>query len=329
MPNLIVSTAAALNQHATRYKNDMNSVLRQNIVTLAHFKQIKVDYAYSAPNINITSDIFQAYQDDFTPNNAESIDSEKYVLQALKIDIRWTATELNSFLASYDPSMSPLGKSALDYKFFSDYLVGNHIYPVAEQAFEQKMIYKGVRVAPTIGTSGVAVGSIDGLEIVVNRAITAGKMTGRIVPIGTITSSNVFDKIKLFCDSLPEVVKAAPRKILIAPELFDAYQYALYQKNQYVANIKQEGFQRSMAIPFTNKTLHVCPSMAGKQRLYLDSSLMQDNLVFGVRDIIGGGILPTIRWQEFDRTLKGLGETQMFVGVENFQNLWISDGEPV
>lgn len=327
MANLIANTAAALNQNATRYKAGMNSVLRQDVVTLKHFKTVRVDYAYSAPNIAITGELFQAYQANFTPNNTETITSEKYVLQDVKIDIQWTATELNSFLASWDPSMSPLGKAALDYKFFTDYLVGNHVYPVARQAFEQKMIYTGVRVAPTTDVAGVAIAAIDGLEKIVNTAISASKMTGRIVAIGTINAGNVFDKIKLFCDSLPEVVKAVPRKVLCAPEIFDLYQYACYQKNQYVVNVKTEGYGRSMAIPFSNKTLVACPSMAGKQRLILDASAMEDNLVFGLRND-GGDIVPTIRWQEFDRTLKGLGETQMFVGVENFQTLWISDAEP-
>ncbi len=327
MANLIASTAAALNQQATRYKAGMNAVLRQDIVTLKHFKTVRVDYAYAAPNISLTGDLFQGYQSAFTPNNTETLTSETYVLQPVKIDIQWTATELNSFLASWDPSMSPLGKSVFDYKFFSDYLVANHIYPVARQAFEQKMIYKGVKVTPTAGTAGVAIAAIDGLELIINNAITASKMTGRIVTVGTITSSNVFDKIKLFCDSLPEVVKAVPRKVLCAPEILDLYQYALYVKNGYVANVKDEGFDRSIKIPFSNKTLVACPSMSGKQRLILDASEMEDNLVFGLRNN-GGDIVPTIRWQEFDRTLKGLGETQMFVGVENFQTLWISDAEP-
>src|SRR5574343_93109 len=250
---LIAGLADALNQNAITYKNTINTVFLQKMVSLTKFKQVRVKVEYAAPIVKSNSDIFQGYQDAFTPNNDEALSSERWTLQDVKVDVRWTAAQLNGFRQRWMPSLSQFGDAAVDKKFFTDYLMFNILQPYAEQAFENKMIYKGARVTPTANTAGLTINAIDGLEKVVLNAITASKLTPKAV--GTITSTNVLDKLKLFNNLHDPVIRREKLDILCDEEIVQWALAALYEQNKYVTATWGVERQMTLYIPFINKTL--------------------------------------------------------------------------
>jgi hypothetical protein len=61
------------------------------------------------------------------------------------------------------------------------YLVEQHVYSQLDEDYELNEIYFGKYAAPTTGTPGAAGTSIDGIRILINRAIAAGKITPMVL----------------------------------------------------------------------------------------------------------------------------------------------------
>lgn len=334
MPNLVSATATALNQNWTRYKTVINDRLRQDLVSLKFFNTVRTLYAYSAPNVNVAAGSwFQPYQSAFTSSGNISFLGEKYVLIPNKVDKLWDDEQLLSFQTKWDPTLSaPFGESRLNFKFFTDYLIGNIMLPVLMEEMETIMLYKAKYEAPTQGVASVAMKAVDGLEIVMNRAIQASKLIP--LTVGNFNDGVYYDRVLAYCDMMPQPVKDVTRRVLCDPDIARKTHRDIQNRNKYVQDLREVGNTVEFTIPGTNKIMTGTPMMSGKQRLVLDASPMQDNLVIGMYGQNGnaqvkpGDLIPNFRFQEIDRNLKILGESQMFIGIENFSNLYVSDGDP-
>lgn len=83
----------------------------------------------------------------------------------------------------------------------------------------------GVYAAPTPGTAGASIDSVDGFLTIIANAIGTGDITPIIT--GVTTQANAVANFELFVDSLPEIYQKVPGTIFCSPTL------ARYYKRDY------------------------------------------------------------------------------------------------
>lgn len=326
MPLDIRGYSEVLNTRAGVIKDAFNSKLQTDFVTAQKLTEVRTAGTYTAPNIEV-GDFIQAYQGAFTPKNTTTIDAEKLELQELKIDILWTEEQLNSFLKKWKPQNSQFGDSPLTNKFFTDFLMTNYVYPKCLADFENKLVMKGEYVAPTSGTPGVTINSCDGLFKRIETAQAANRLT--YVTVGSISTTNIYDKTIGFCRSLPEPEQDIEGEILCSRQYLQMFADAVYAKGQTVIDPRTLGNFKEYPIPNTNKKLVCLPSMSGNMGLIFTPK--QDNLIMllptsdmnesGQMD----GLLPYINWETQTRELRGWGNFQVAFGFEYGAQLYVSD----
>ena len=96
MSTAIQAQATSLNRHAVTYASEMKKELRQGSEFERMLTPRACDNTYSAPNANI-GEIVQQYQWKFTPKNNINFDAVENKLQKIKIDINFTADDLEIF----------------------------------------------------------------------------------------------------------------------------------------------------------------------------------------------------------------------------------------
>lgn len=322
----ILGTVADLQLRANIVKDTFNNQLRQDFVTGQKLTPVRTPGTYTAPNI-VVGEMIQAYQGAFTPKNSTTIDAESLTLQEMKVDILWTEAQLNSFLKKWKPQNSQFGDSPLNNKWFVDYLMMNHAYPSLKQELETKLVFKGEYVAPTSGTPGVTINSCDGLKKRITTAQAAGRLT--YIPIGAVSSTNIYDKTVLFCRSMPELHQDIEGEIWCSRSFLQMFADAVYEKGKTVIDPRTLGNFKEYPIPNTNKKLVCLPSMAGNMGLIFTAK--QDNMIMLLpsadmkENAQYDNVLPVINWETSKRELYGWGNFQLAFGFEYGAELFVSD----
>jgi hypothetical protein len=309
----IASTAAALNQHAVLYAPDISQKLRVGLVTEENLTAVVAERTYAAPNAEVNS-LVQAYQTGFTPNLTANFDAVENTLQNLKVDIQFSAADLDQYYDSWMVEWDERGKSRLEYSF-PKYLYEQVMLPKIVEDLELRCAYKGVYAAPTPGTAGTPATAVDGLGKKIADAITANILTP--IATGALSASTMVEKVETFCDGLPLPYRDMPGDIYMSPSW--AIQYGRDYRNTFGTG-NGLNINTGLLVDHTGKKIVPLPSMEGTSRMIFSP---KGNLIFGIRR--GQQRLPVIRWQEFERTLKGLAEFSRFYGVKFWGHVHVND----
>jgi hypothetical protein len=315
----VASAAAYLNRLQETRAPQIATQMRQGLVTENELSPRVADRVYTVTNASI-ADLVQAYQCDFTPNNAETFHEEAIPLQALKIDLQYTCDDMDKFFDTFYVQWTERGsgKKPEDH-MFPMWIYENLVIPKVKEELELSIAYKGIRVTPTSGTAGTVAGSCDGLGKKIADAITASRITP--ITTGAVTTSNVLDQLAAFNEALPVIHRDRSGKIYMSPTLARALAGLLLEKYKTNCNIDPMGDIMKLRIPNTNKTVIGLPSMEGRQRIIF--SAQADNLVVVRRR--GESIMPVIRWESYERKLKGFAEFHRGYGFEFGGNLYVND----
>lgn len=311
----IAATAESLNLHSRVYDRTIAQTVKQGLVTESYMTPVYADKLYVAPNAEI-DDIVQPYQSAFTPNLNVNIDSVETRVDPLKADIQFTRDELDQFYDSWMIEWVEDGKPLTDWSF-PKYILEMHVIPKIRENIEKKLVWKGEFVAPTSGTAGDAGDGTDGLAIKIVNAIS----DSLLVPIatGAFTPTTMVDKIETFCLGLPETYRDLAGNVFMSTTNARKYYYDYRERFGYAAgNLTNENNQ--LAIDATNKRIVGLPSMEGSNRIFFTP---KTNMICARRP--GQPDVPVIRWQEFERTLKGLGEFSRGYGFKYWSEVFVND----
>ena len=119
------------------------------------------------------SRVLQPFQPGWTPLGTLKVEPIVLIQTPFKVDLEENPDKLESswlgFLAdnNLDRAQWP----------FVRYLVEEHLYSRMDEDYELNEIYFGKFAAPTTGTPGAAGTGMDGIRIIINRAVAAGKIT--------------------------------------------------------------------------------------------------------------------------------------------------------
>mgnify|MGYP001565214907 CR=1 FL=1 len=317
----IAGTATALNRYVATFKPQINTSIRQKLVTEKMWSQRVADHTWVAPNVT-SGNLIQAFQCDFTPNNTHTFDEERIPLQRMKIDVQFTCDDLDqwfdTFMVNWDEFGT--GKAPSEWEF-PKWIYENEIMPKYEEELELLLAYKGVRVAPTTGTAGNTADAVDGMGKKIADAITAG----RIVPIatGAFSSGTYIAKFDTFINGLPVKFRDGSGNIYVSPTHARALAKEILDTYKTNPNIDPSDTMKilNFSLPFTNKRVVGLPSMEGRNRMLY--SPRPDNLVVVRRR--GEPMVPVIRWENFERTLKGFSEFHRGYGFEFGTETFVND----
>ena len=314
----VESTATALKRYVATFSPEIITKTRQGLVTESYLGQRTADHTWVARQASI-GNLIQAYQCSFTPNNNESFDEERVPLQRMKVDLEWTCDDLtgfyDTFMTEWDETGS--GKKPDDWAF-PRWIYNNLVIPKMTEEMELSLIYKGVRVAPTTGTAGTLAGSCDGLAKKIADAITGSRITP--ITTGALTSTNAVDKVKTFVNGMPDLHRNRPGNIYMSPTNARYIADILLDTYKVNANIDPMSDIMKLRVPNTNKTIVGLPSMEGQGRLIYSP---RENMVVVRRR--GEAAIPQMRFESFERKVKGLCEFHRGYGFEFGTEMFVND----
>jgi len=313
-----VSAASdALNQFSVLKANMLQQTLRQGLEFERLLTPRACDNTYSAPNAAV-GDVVQPYQWEFTHKGDVTLDAVDNKLQKIKVDILITADDLEKFWDTYIVEWHEIGKDATEWSF------PRYIY---EQVYLPKIIeemnhnsYNGVYAAPTPGTAGTSVGSVNGYAKVIADAVLAGDLTEYAT--GAFVDSTVVNQIEGWVDSLPTPYRDAPGVIMMSNTLAKKY-WRNYRENFGTGNGVAGNQNEELRVEMTNKTIVPINAMEGSNRIIFSPTTTR-NMIWGTRR--GFDTYPTIRWKSTDvRVIKGTAEFYRFYGFEFWDHLFVND----
>ena len=310
----IAAVAANLNRHQAQFNPKIAQQYRDMVQLEKYLRPQSCLHTYVSPTAT-ASDFTQAYQPGFTPKGDVEFGEVSSTLQRMKLDIQFTAEQMDAFFDRYMSEWIETGKSMLEWTFPKS-IYEEIIMPKIREEWVL-IAGQGVRQDPTIGTPGVTINSCDGLLTNIDADITDGNIT----PIVTIasTAASQEERVRGFVRSLPNAVRSRAGYILTSPQVAD--EFFDNSRDLYGRGTGNGSDDETLRIANTNKHLVGIPEFAGTNRL-LFVEKAQSNFVLGNR--IGKPLMPVIRWQEFERTLKGLAEFERFYSYDHYEKVFIS-----
>lgn len=312
----IDSAPTGLNQYSVLYNQQIQQKLRQGLEFERNFSVRACDRTYSAPNATPT-EIIQAYQWQYTPKGDVTLSAVENTLQKIKVDIKITADDLEKFYDAWAIQWHEIGKDPIVWSF------PRYLYEVV---FMPKILeemntnaWSGSYTAPTPGTAGNSVNSVDGYKTVMEDAITAGDLTEYAT--GAFFESTMVDQVETWVDSLPVPYKDAAGNIYMSPTNAKKY-YRNYRTEFGAGAGSAENENRELRVDMTQKKIVPINAMDGSDRIFFfPNSTM--NAIWGTRR--GYPSYFNIRWEKEERVIKGMAEIYRFYGFEFWDHLFVND----
>jgi hypothetical protein len=307
---------AGLNQFAVTKAPMIQAKLRQGLEFENLMTPRSADRVYSAPNAT-SGDLVQPYQWQFTPNNADTISAEELYLRKIKLDIQMTADDLEKFWDSYMVEWHEIGKDPIEWSFPRYMYEQVYLPKILEEM--NKNAWSGIYSAPTPGSAGLSVNSVDGYKKKIEDAVTAGDLTEYAT--GALVESTMVSQIESWIDSLPIPYRDAQGSIYMSPTNAKKYFRNYRSEFGYGAGVDNNA-NAELRVEMTNKRIVPINAMEGSNRI-LFFPATTNNMIWVTRRNY-----PTyfqIRWEKDERVIKGLAEIYRAYGFEFLDHLFVND----
>lgn len=313
----IASTADMLNRQAVVYAQEIKTQFRIGLEFENMLPFVAADKVYTASNVRVGS-VLQPYQPRFTPNNAETWDAVDNTLRPVKLDLEFTEEQLEKFYDKWAQNWFEAGKEPMQWSYARWIIENEIIYQFQDDL--NSCAWDGEYVAPTPGTPGDVLESVDGYNIALVNAIADGKL----VPIasGSYDATNIRSKLEDWMLAMPAKIRGKTGKILMSDSWMRKYYYdfrgdfntATWQQlNQEMGGLKVDG---------TQATIVGIKGMEGSNRwIYLPDN--KQNMVVGTRR--GYPRDPQFIFDADLYTLRAKAVIYRFFGFEYWDELYVND----
>lgn len=264
---------------------------------------------YVVPSSSNT-ELLQPFQSGFTPKGTVSFNARINKVRQIKIDFLFE--DLDDLYRSYLQFMADENRDRKDWPIVR-YVVENHIMPGMREELNQ-ISATGNYAAPTIGTPGAYLTSTDGFLTIIADEITATNLTPIVT--GAVTVSNALDKFETFNDSMPVKYRD------MAGIIFCSATMARYYQRDYRANFgafNAQDAKDNLKLDATKKVIVGLESFEGSQRMLFTP---QNNMLCMFDKI---DVPNSFKFQEFDRTVKMLGDFKRGYGFGNLDEVFVND----
>lgn len=316
----IESTQVALNQHMETFAPQVKQAFRVGLEfeTMPEIGMVSADEVYTAENATM-SDLIQAYQPQFTPNNTEDWDAVSSTLRPIKIDLKFSEEQLLKFFDKWKNTWFEAGKDPMEWSY-PRYITENLIAPKWREELNS-IAWGGEFVEPTPGTPGAFLESVDGYNVNLLNAIS----NGYLVPVasGSYSSSNIRSKVETWMSSLPEGVRGKPGVLLMSDTHAREYYYDFRGEFSTATwnSIQANGGMMVDGFPVQIKGLM---AMEGSDRwIFLPSS--EQNMIVGTRR--GYPMYPQFILDHDLYNLHMKAVIYRFFNFEYWNNVFVNDQE--
>lgn len=313
----IEATAAGLNQFNQRFSNKIHDAMRQGLEFESVLPFVQADYAYTGQEVAI-GDTLQPYQHQFTPQNEETFDGITSYLKPLKVDLLFTAEQLEKFFNKWRAEWFKPDPADIQVTY-AQYVIQNHILPKVTEELNL-VSWDGEHAAPTPGTPGAILESVDGFR----KAIETHIADNRLSPIttGAIVPSTLVDQVREFCREVPEPYRYKMGKIFMSKT--NAQYYADNYQDLFPSRKVNEEEQDKLylRVDHYNKTIIGVTAMEGSDRMVMvfDNA---ESMIIGER--IGYPRYFNFRFEPEDRTLKCFSEIYRFYNFETCKHCFVNE----
>lgn len=202
-------------------------------------------------------EILQPHQCGWTPKGTVSVNARINKVRQIKIDL--TLSCLDDLYTSWLGFMADETKQRKDWPFVK-FVVMEHVIPKIKEELDYNS-YNGVYAAPTVGTAGNSIDTVDGLGTIIASEITAGNIVP--IPTGVITSTNIVDRVESFIDSLPHKYSNLSAPILMSKT--NERRYWRDYRNNFGGNNNYNG-QNNLQVDATSVKIIGVSAMEGSDR---------------------------------------------------------------
>lgn len=319
MPHTITIEAAAagLNQFVNKNGSQINQMLKTGLEFERDLPKIACEDAYTGQDIDVGS-LLQPYQPAFTPNNTEAFDGITNFLRPMKVDLLFTAEQLEKFRQKWKPNWFTPNPEDIR-STYAGYLLGQHVLPQLTEEVNLAS-YKGAFSAPTAGTPGAVLDSVDGFETNIVAQINAG----RLVPIntGALVEATMEAQIRTFCKGVPMPYRYKQGTLYMSKTNAQKYADNYADNHPNHREIEETPDQMVLRVDHYNKRIVGLTCMEGSDRIILVFNNL-DSMLIGNRE--GFADFFQFRFQAFDRTLKVMAEIYRFYGFETCLHMFVND----
>lgn len=315
------SLATMLNTHSRVFASELQTKTRLGLELEPMLKQRQAAGEYYVVENAEASEVLQPFQGTFTPKGSLTHSEQKIRIRPIKMDLRFTEVDLekwwNSWMIDrFDPEKDPINWT------FPRFITEKEILPKFNDDLNN-VGWNGIYAAPTPGTAGDAVDAVDGFKKVIADLVTAG--TINVFASGSITSSNIRDKVEEFLDSIPDHITKKGGKIMMSPK--HRRWYFRDYRTEFTSQVgpyPQEGGMKKVEVDDYNVFLESVASMTGSDRwIFLPNG--RDNMVWVSR--VGAPVYPNMIFKTNSRVLEMYATIYRGYGFEYPQEVWLNNQE--
>lgn len=229
---------AALGAYFRKNNEKIMTLLRQPLESEEFMSDVAGVTDEYASAIGSVDEIVQPYQCEWTPKGTVSLTPVINKVRQIKIDHEIDC--IDDLARSWAGFLSREGLSREEWPI-TRFIIEMIMLPKIAEEMENLVVAKGVYAAPTPGTPGAAVDSVDGFLTVIADLITAGDITP--IATGAFTPSTIFANVESFVKAIPAKHRRRNNTILMS----DSNAYELWQdyRNSHGpdTNFEDNGFQ--------------------------------------------------------------------------------------
>lgn len=315
----IDSLAEHLNDHSRMFATEIQTKTRVGIELETMLPQRASSGEYYVVENAEATEILQPYQGAFTPKGSVTHSEETIRVRPIKLDMEFTEVDLEKWWNSwqvdrFDPEKDPMNWT------FPKYILERELMPKFRDDLN-RVAWLGEYAAPTPGTAGDAVDAVDGYKKIIADLITANKIQDYAT--GSITSSNIREKVEEFLAQIPDEITSKGGVLLMSPKHRRWYVYDYRGEFSAIPQIinPDRGPRPVFADDF-NIELKSVATMSGSDRwIFLPNG--RQNMVWVSRQ--GAPVYPNMIFKSQARTLQMYATIYRGFGFEYPQEVYTND----
>jgi len=318
----IDALAEHLNDHSRMFAPDIQTKTRiglewENMLT----PRLSSGEYYVVENAEAT-EMLQPYQGTFTPKGSIAHNEVSIRVRPIKMDLQFTELDLEKWWNSWQVSRFDVEKDPMQWSF-PRYIFEKELLPKFNDDLN-RVAYLGEYAAPTPGTPGDTVDSVDGFKKIIADLITSTAIPAANVFAtgGAITTSNVREKVEEFLDSIPEEITSKGGRILMSPKHRRWYFRDYRGEFTSQPTLDMSNAPKRILVDDYDVNLQAVTSMAGANRwIFLPNG--RDNMVWVSRQ--GAPLYPQMIFKTQARVLQMYSTLYRGFGFEYPQELYVTD----
>ena len=250
---------AQLGAYMRKFEKDIWRLVTKDIEFEKYMRKVSNvtdEYVISTGSM---SEVLQPFQSTWTPKGTTTFDPRINKVRQIKADVL-----IDNIDDIYRTYLAYLADEDIDRSKWPlvRYIVEQLIVPKMRAELAELSV-NGKYAAPTPGTPGASIDSVDGILTIIDDEITASNLTPIVT--GAMNQSNIIDKLEVdFYDQLPSEIQKLPGQIFVSENLRKTYWRAY--RNEYGGNTNYTGTEK-VFLDGTRKELVGIPEMNGSQRI--------------------------------------------------------------